>query len=159
MGTFGKRDFAFVQVSDHPLDKDGMMISGTISVVTDKLPRMKGYTRAFQNYVAFYEPQHTNVGKEDNEDAKDEPTTKVTVMGRIDLNDSEDGGSGGSIPMWLYVKTVGRTGVYFCRSMRKQLERLKQENINGVIDFTKMSRKKQRLSKRPSFFSKLLTKQ
>jgi len=124
LGLFGKRDFTFVQVSDLPRD-DGVRVSGTISVITDKLPRMKGYTRAFQNLVAFYE--------ELTPEKDDTPKTKVTVVGRIDLNDSLDDGDGGHIPMWLYVKTVGRTGVYFCRNMRKELERIiKKRKLEGT---------------------------
>ena len=38
--TFGKRDFTFVSVSDHPRG-DGTWVSGTVSVTTDKIPRVR----------------------------------------------------------------------------------------------------------------------
>lgn len=113
--TFGKRDFTFVQVSDTPRD-DGVWVSGTVSVVTDKLPRKKGYTRAFQDSIAFYEPLPPgNNGME--------PRTRITIVCRIDLNDSAQDGDGGSIPMWIYVKTIGSTGVLSIKNMMKELQK------------------------------------
>ena len=61
MLTFGKRDFTFVQVSDVP-NEDGVRISGVISIITNRLPRMRGYTRAFQNSIAFYEELSEDMG-------------------------------------------------------------------------------------------------
>lgn len=111
--TFGKRDLTFVQVSDNQRD-DGIRVSGTVSVITDKLPRVKGYTRAFQDSIAFYEklPQISE---------REGPRTKITIMCRIDLNDSSEDGNGGSVPMWLYVKTVGSAGLLSIKSMQKEL--------------------------------------
>lgn len=109
--TFGKRDFTFVSVSDHPRS-DGAMVSGTVSVVTDQIPRKKGYTRAFQDSIAFYEPLDDEAGKS---------RTKLTIVFRIDLNDSSDGGNGGFVPMWAYVKTVGTTGMLSVQNMKRQL--------------------------------------
>jgi hypothetical protein len=105
--TFGKRDFLFVSVSDIPL-QDGTWVSGSVSVVTPQFPRSQGYTRAFQDSIAFYKP----LGKHKSE---------VTIVCRIDLNDSAQGGSGGSIPMWLYVKTIGASGAHSVMSMRRVL--------------------------------------
>lgn len=45
--TFGKRDFLFVSVSDTPRP-DGVLVSGTVSIVTPKYPRVEGYVRAYQ---------------------------------------------------------------------------------------------------------------
>ena len=109
--AFGKRDFTFVSVSDHPRG-DGAWVSGTVSVVTDQIPRKKGYTRAFQDSIAFYEPVTDDSGN---------PATKLTIVFRIDLNDSSDGGNGGFVPMWMYVKTVGSTGMLSVQNMKKQL--------------------------------------
>ena len=106
--AFGKRDFVFISVSDHPLP-DGTWVSGTVSVVSPRIPREKGYTRAFQDSIAYYKPL-----------SNDE--TKITIVCRIDLNDSAADGSGGSIPMWLYVKTIGATGARSVISMRRALE-------------------------------------
>ena len=109
--AFGKRDFTFVSVSDHPRG-DGAWVSGTVSVVTEQIPRKKGYTRAFQDSIAFYEPVTDDAGN---------PATKLTIVFRIDLNDSSDGGNGGFVPMWMYVKTVGSTGMLSVQNMKKQL--------------------------------------
>ena len=45
----------------------------------------------------------------------------MTIVCRIDLNDSSEDGAGGWIPMWLYVKTIGATGVRSVMNMRKAL--------------------------------------
>jgi len=117
-GVYGKRDFTFISVSDVPRS-DGVRASGTVSVRTDKLPRQKGYTRAYQDSVAFYK----QIG-DDKETGY--PRTLLTIVCRIDLNDSGDDGEGGGIPMWLYVKTIGTTGVLSLRNMRHE--------IRGILD-------------------------
>lgn len=117
--AFGKRDFTFVSVSDHPRG-DGAWVSGTVSVVTDQIPRDKRYTRAFQDSIAFYEPVTDETGN---------PATKLTIVFRIDLNDSSDGGNGGFIPMFMYVKTVGSTGMLSVQNMKKQLLLMKSEQV------------------------------
>lgn len=126
MVTFGKRDFTFVQVSDTPRD-DGVWISGSVSVVTDKLPRVNGYTRAFQDSIAFYEEMPITPTKTTPSTYSpyntDQPQTKITIVCRIDLNDSSENGDGGNIPMWFYVKTIGSAGVMSIKSMQKELER------------------------------------
>ena len=106
--AFGKRDFVFVSVADNPLP-DGTWVSGTVSVVTDQMPRYQGYTRAFQDSVAFYKPLAPN-------------QTRLTIVCRIDLNDSGEGGDGGAIPMWIYVKTIGTTALHSVLNMRKHLQ-------------------------------------
>jgi hypothetical protein len=54
--AFGKRDLVFLSVTeDEPL-ADGTRVSGTVSVRTNLLPRVPGYTRAFQDSIAFYKP-------------------------------------------------------------------------------------------------------
>ena len=111
--AFGRRDFVFLSVSDEPL-KDGTWVSGTVSVQTPKIPRQKGYTRAFQDSIAFYKPIDNGT------------KTKITMVFRIDLNDSSENGSGGLMPMWLYVKTVGNTGARSVISMRNVLMEAKQ---------------------------------
>ena len=117
--AFGKRDFTFVSVSDHPRG-DGAWVSGTVSVVTDQIPRDKRYTRAFQDSIAFYEPVTDETGN---------PATKLTIVFRIDLNDSSDGGNGGFIPMFMYVKTVGSTGMLSVQNMKKELLLTKSEQV------------------------------
>ena len=47
----------------------------------------------------------------------------LTIVCRIDLNDSGDGGEGGFIPMWLYVKTIGYTAAESVYKMRRALIR------------------------------------
>jgi START domain len=110
--TFGKREFVFISVKDEPLE-DGTWVSGTVSVHSPtKIPRSKAYTRAFQDSIAFYKPIFQN-----NQNTR----TKLTIVCRIDLNDSSEDGAGGWIPMWLYVKTIGATGVRSVMNMRKAL--------------------------------------
>jgi hypothetical protein len=109
--TFGKRDFVFISVADIP-HRDGTLTSGTVSVITKRLPRTRGYTRAFQDSVAFYRPLGKN-------------KTHLTIVCRIDLNDSL--GEGGAIPMWLYVKTIGVTGARSVLAMRQYLEQETRE--------------------------------
>jgi hypothetical protein len=116
--TFAKRDFVFLSVSDQPLE-DGTWVSGTVSVETPDIPREHGYTRAFQDSVAFYKPVHDK--------ATGQEQCHLTIVCRIDLNDSTEHGSGGFIPMWLYVKTVGATGVRAVRNMRNALIEMKKE--------------------------------
>lgn len=103
--AFGKRDIVFLSVSDQPLS-DGTWVSGSVSVETPQIPRQTAYTRAFQDSIAFYKPLEGNT------------KTRVTIVCRIDLNDSSAEGAGGWIPMWLYVKTIGATGVRSVTSMR-----------------------------------------
>ncbi|KAL3810670.1 hypothetical protein ACHAXA_003274 [Cyclostephanos tholiformis] len=110
--AFGKRDFTFISVSDHPLSNDGKWVSGTVSVVTDAIPRMGGYVRAYQDSVAFYEAL-------DDDPMTGLPRMKLTIVFRIDLNDSSDGGDGGYVPMFLYVKTVGSTGMASVQTMKR----------------------------------------
>lgn len=117
--TFGKRDFTFVSVSDVP-QSDGIWVSGTVSVISSKLPRKKSYTRAFQDSIAFYKPLPPVITN-DNGISVTKHQTALTIVCRIDLNDSTDGGEGGGIPMWIYVKTIGTTGVLSIQNMRKQL--------------------------------------
>jgi hypothetical protein len=45
----------------------------------------------------------------------------LTIVCRIDLNDSGEDGAGGFIPMWLYVKTIGHTAAASVNSMRQAL--------------------------------------
>ena len=55
------------------------------------------------------------------DDKAGNPRTKLTIVFRIDLNDSREGGAGGFVPMWMYVKTVGKTGMLSVQNMKKQL--------------------------------------
>ena len=112
--AFGKRDFVFLSVQDQPL-RDGTWVSGSVSIETPRLPRQHGYTRAFQDSIAFYKPLDGNT------------KTRVTIICRIDLNDSVADGSGGWMPMWLYVKTIGTTGTRSIMNMRKALIAEKKE--------------------------------
>ena len=123
--TFGKRDFVFLSVSDMPL-QDGTMISGTVSIhLPSLIPKnpSEGYTRAYQDSIAFYKPLNDNT------------QTQITIICRIDLNDnlileddeSNGDGGGGLIPMWLYVKTIGVTGNKSVRTMRDVLVEAKHE--------------------------------
>mmetsp|Transcript_17154 Transcript_17154/g.39621 ORF Transcript_17154/g.39621 Transcript_17154/m.39621 type:complete len:412 (+) Transcript_17154:122-1357(+) len=138
--AFGKREFVFVSVEDTPL-KDGTWVSGTVSVevpepneVHDEremrtssgdaspkalplLRRNKSYTRAFQDSIAFYKPLPAT-----STSGAIDYRTRLTIVCRIDLNDSSgEHGSGGCIPMWLYVKTIGITGARSVLNMRRCL--------------------------------------
>ena len=104
--AFGKRDLVFLSVTEQEPLEDGTWVSGTVSVQTNQLPRQPGYTRAFQDSVAFYKPTDRN-------------HTALTIVCRIDLNDS--GGDGGWIPMWFYIKTIGYTGAQSVLRMRNAL--------------------------------------
>jgi len=126
--TFGKRDFTFVSVSDHPRG-DGAWVSGTVSVVTDQIPRMNGYVRAYQDSIAFYESL-------ENTKDTNQPQMKLTIVFRIDLNDTRDGGDGGFVPMWAYVKTVGTTGMASVQNMKRQLEIIANERESSSDDIS-----------------------
>ena len=110
--TFGKRDFAFVSVSDQSRTNDGAWVSGTVSVVTDAIPKMDGYVRAYQDSVAVYEAM-------DDDPSTGTERMKLTIVFRLDLNDSTDGGDGGYVPMFAYVKTVGGTGMASVQTMKR----------------------------------------
>jgi hypothetical protein len=58
--TFGKRDLVFLSCSESAPLPDGSLVSGTVSVRTAMVPRRKGYTRAFQDSIAFYRPLQNN---------------------------------------------------------------------------------------------------
>ena len=120
LAAFGKRDFAFVSVSDRPRSGGGAWVSGTVSVVTDAIPRTRGYVRAYQDSVAFYEAL-------DDDESTGAHRMRLTIVFRIDLNDSTDGGEGGYVPMFVYVRTVGATGMASVQNMK----RLIAEAIRG----------------------------
>lgn len=84
--------------------------------VTDQIPRKKGYVRAYQDSIAFYESMSNN-----NRESGGPPQMKLTIVFRIDLNDTRSGGEGGFVPMWIYVKTVGATGMASVQNMKKEL--------------------------------------
>ncbi|CAB9518643.1 expressed unknown protein [Seminavis robusta] len=115
--AFGKRDFVFLSVTDLPLE-DGTWVSGSVSVQTPDVPRSPSYTRAFQDSIAFYKPIQDKNGQEQ---------CHLTIVCRIDLNDSGESGSGGWIPMWLYVKTIGATGIKSVLKMKDALLEMQQE--------------------------------
>lgn len=116
MVAFGKRDFSVVSVADVPRD-DGTWVSGTVSVITDRLPRIKGYTRGFQDSISFFKPIGTN-------------KTNLTIVSRLDLNDSGKDGEGGAIPMCMYVKSIGTTAARCILNLRHHLA----EERHGRID-------------------------
>jgi len=128
--AFGKRDFVFVSVSEKPKKDDTttngtttMLTSGTVSVITPVVPREKGYTRAFQDSIAFYRhPSEEEMNlQNNNNNTKDQKMTHLTIVCRMDLNDSGDDGEGGSIPMWLYVRTIGLTAYQSIVNLRHYL--------------------------------------
>jgi hypothetical protein len=45
----------------------------------------------------------------------------LTIVCRIDLNDSGADGEGGMVPMWIYVKTIGHTAAASIHKMRQAL--------------------------------------
>ena len=104
----------------------------TTTTTTTSLPyRNKSYTRAFQDSIAFYKPIPPSAGASSSSSSLSGERTKLTIICRIDLNDSSPstsdggGGGGGCIPMWLYVKTIGITGARSVLNMRRAL--LKEE--------------------------------
>ena len=52
-----------------------------------------------------------------------EPRSFLTIVCRIDLNDSADGGVGGAVPMSFYTSTIGMTGLISMNSMRSELRK------------------------------------
>jgi hypothetical protein len=70
--AFGKRDMVFLSVEDalpaartdnNKSNENGTtLVSGSVSVTTDRIPRQKGYTRAYQDSISFYKavPRHGN---------------------------------------------------------------------------------------------------
>ena len=106
----------------------------TTTTTTTSLPyRNKSYTRAFQDSIAFYKPIPPSAGGSSSSSSSSSTSlsgerTKLTIICRIDLNDSSSstsdgggGGGGGCIPMWLYVKTIGITGARSVLNMRRAL--------------------------------------
>ncbi|OEU06557.1 hypothetical protein FRACYDRAFT_265833 [Fragilariopsis cylindrus CCMP1102] len=103
----------------------------TATTTTTSLPyRNKSYTRAFQDSIAFYKPIPPSAGGSASSSSSASLSgerTKLTIICRIDLNDSSSstsdggGGGGGCIPMWLYVKTIGITGARSVLNMRRAL--------------------------------------
>lgn len=132
--TFGKRDFTFVSVSDIP-QSNGVRVSGTVSVVTPKFPREKNFVRAFQDSVAFYESLP-------NDSILDEPRSRLTIVCRIDLNDSSKGGEGGNIPMWIYVKTIGQSGVLSMNNMKAELRKRLDTKLAAIKKTPKPERRR-----------------
>jgi hypothetical protein len=127
--AFGKRDFFFISVADIPRS-DGTLVSGTVSVIAPNIaPRQTGYTRAFQDSIAFYEPLDSGI------------RTRLTIVCRIDLNDSSPDGEGGYMPMWLYVKTIGVTAARSVLSMRNFLEKETMRRISKKEGKQKMLRR------------------
>lgn len=112
---FGKRDFSLLSVtSSRGQGKDGVLVSGTISIIVpQQIPRYNGFTRAFQDLVCFYKPMGHN------SKSKVHDQTELTILLRTDLNDSTDGGTGGAVPMWLIVKTLGVAGTKAMQGLRK----------------------------------------
>lgn len=119
--AFGKRDLVFLSVTEEPLE-DGTWVSGSVSVETPTIPRDKHYTRAFQDSLAFYKPIDNN------------QRCALTIMCRIDLNDSSEDGAGGFIPMWMYVKTIGRTGVMSVLKMKDAIVQDLKERAASFVD-------------------------
>ena len=64
-GLFGKRDFAFLSVTEEEgpssTSAGGTRVATTMSIITPKIPRMSGYTRGYQDSYAIYRP--VNNGK------------------------------------------------------------------------------------------------
>lgn len=109
---FGRRDFSLLSIvkddsNNNANDDGGVLVSGTISVIApQQIPRYEGFTRAYQDLVCFYNPLGAD-------------RTELTIILRTDLNDSADGGTGGSVPMWLVVKTLGIAGSKAMKGLRK----------------------------------------
>ena len=120
--------------SDNDNDNEGDDENENDTTTTTSLPyRNKSYTRAFQDSIAFYKPIPPSAGASSSSSSLSGERTKLTIICRIDLNDSSSstsddgggGGGGGCIPMWLYVKTIGITGARSVLNMRRAL--LKEE--------------------------------
>jgi hypothetical protein len=138
--AFGKRDFAFVSASDRPPPPSGgdggggAWVSGTVSVVTDAIPRAGGYVRAYQDSVAFYEAMDDDV-------STGSPRMRLTIVFRIDLNDSTHGGGGGYVPMFVYVRTVGVTGMASVQNMKRLIAERRTEGSSPRTTGVKVVRR------------------
>ena len=118
-------------------DDENVNENDTTTATTSLPYRNKSYTRAFQDSIAFYKPIPPSAGGSSSSSSSSSTSlsgerTKLTIICRIDLNDSSSstsdgggGGGGGCIPMWLYVKTIGITGARSVLNMRRAL--LKEE--------------------------------
>ncbi len=112
--TFGKRDFTFLSVSEH-LKNDQVRISGTVSVSSPRMSKERGYVRAYQDSMSYYESM-------DNDADTGRPRMRLTMVFRLDLNDSTEGGDGANVPMWVYVKTAGTSAMASVQNMKRLLE-------------------------------------
>jgi len=153
--AFGKRDFTFVSVSEKQRassssspspssrdgngngrnsngDSNGRWVSGTVSVVTESIPPYSGYVRAYQDSIAFYE--RLDDSDRGSGGGGGRPQMKLTIVFRLDLNDSRTGGGGGYVPMWIYVKTVGATGMASVQNMKRELESMAEERERNNDD-------------------------
>ena len=108
-------------------DDENINENDTTTIATSLPYRNKSYTRAFQDSIAFYKPIPPSAGASSSSSSLSGERTKLTIICRIDLNDSSSstseggGGGGGCIPMWLYVKTIGITGARSVLNMRRAL--------------------------------------
>ena len=116
---FGRRDFGLVSVLDTPRS-DGVCMSGTFSIISAGLiPHQPGFTRAFQDSICVYKPMPND-------------ETEMTIILRTDLNDSTDGGSGGFVPMWAVVKTIGTAGYQAIKGLRNHVQYIPEEQDANV---------------------------
>lgn len=111
---FGRRDFGLVSVLDTPRS-DGVWMSGTFTIISaDIIPHQPGFTRAFQDSICVYKPMPND-------------ETEMTIILRTDLNDSTAGGSGGFVPMWAVVKTIGTAGHRAIKGLRNHVRYIPEE--------------------------------
>lgn len=112
---FGRRDFGLVSVLDLP-QSDGVWMSGTFTIISPgTLPQQPGFIRAFQDILCIFKPLPDGL-------------SEMTIILRTDLNDSSEGGSGGFVPMWAVVKTIGSAGHRAIRGLQNHVRELPRED-------------------------------
>jgi hypothetical protein len=68
---------------------------------------------------------HSNVLNQ--KQPKNDQHRHLTIYCRVDLNDNGQGGTGGSIPMWFYVRNIGKIAAMAIDRMRTALIQEEEE--------------------------------
>lgn len=122
---YGKRDFALASLEEHrpspPSSSPPLAWTHTTAVLSmpdhPLMPEVTGYTRAYQDMVAFYTPlgEKTKKGwgrkKGGKGQGEGEGRSRVSMLMRTDLR--------GNIPLWLFSKTCGHTGLHVLQTLQK----------------------------------------
>lgn len=124
--VYGKRDFALASIEEHrpsppsPSSPHAWTYTTAVLSMPDHplMPEASGYTRAYQDMVAFYTPlgekKKGRKGwgrRKEGETGEGQGRSRVSMLMRTDLR--------GNIPLWLFSKTCGHTGLHVLQTLQK----------------------------------------